>query len=89
MMVDARKEILTSKKEFTDTKFGKLKRTFACIKNNSVDSDDNVYLTADFLIEINNIITGSNNITLLLHHLLVSLSYSETVKAVTLAFCSI
>ena len=28
------------------------------------DSDNNMYLTADSMIEINNLITGSNNITL-------------------------
>ena len=28
-----------------------------------INSDGNIYLTIDFLIEINNTITGSNNIT--------------------------
>ena len=35
-----------------------------CIKNNLIDSDNNRYFTGDSLIGINNIITGSNNITL-------------------------
>ena len=34
------------------------------IKNNLIDSDDNMHLTVDSLVDINNIITGSNNITL-------------------------
>ena len=34
------------------------------IKNNLTDSDGGMHLTADSLIEINNMITGSNNITL-------------------------
>ena len=34
------------------------------IKNNLIDSDGGMYLKVDSLIEINNIITGSNNITL-------------------------
>ena len=35
-----------------------------CIKNNLIDSDNNRYFIGDSLIGINNIITGSNNITL-------------------------
>ena len=35
-----------------------------CIENNLIDSDGGIYLTVDSLIEINNIITSSNNITL-------------------------
>ena len=34
------------------------------IENNLIDSDGGMYLTDDLLIETNNIITGSNNITL-------------------------
>ena len=34
------------------------------IKINLIDSDDNIYLTIDSLIDINNIITISNKITL-------------------------
>ena len=33
-------------------------------KKNLIASDDNMYLTVDSLIEVNNIITGSNNFTL-------------------------
>ena len=38
-------------------------KTLAYIKNNLIDSNGDIYLTIDSLIEINNI-TGSNNITL-------------------------
>ena len=34
------------------------------MKNNLIDSDNNMYLTVDSLIDINNIITGLNNIIL-------------------------
>ena len=34
------------------------------IENDLIDSDGGMYLTDDLLIETNNIITGSNNITL-------------------------
>ena len=34
------------------------------IGNSLMDSDDGIYLTVDSLIEINNIITASSNITL-------------------------
>ena len=34
------------------------------IKNNLIDSNENRYFTVDLLIDLNNIITGSNNITL-------------------------
>ena len=29
-----------------------------------IDSDGNIYLTVDYLVEINNIISGSNNVIL-------------------------
>ena len=38
-------------------------KTLVYIKNNLIDSNGDIYLTIDSLIEINNI-TGSNNITL-------------------------
>ena len=34
------------------------------IKNNLIDSDNNIYLTDDSLTDVNNTITGSNNHTL-------------------------
>ena len=33
-------------------------------KSNFIDSDNNMHMIVDSLIDINNIITGSNNITL-------------------------
>ena len=42
----------------------RLQRDLVYIENNLIDSDGGMYLTVDSLIEINNIITGSNNITL-------------------------
>ena len=38
---------------------------FERLKSNLIDSDDNTYFTVDLLIDINNIIAGSNNITLI------------------------
>ena len=35
------------------------------LKDQKIDSDDNTYFTVDLLIDINNIIAGSNNITLI------------------------
>ena len=58
------KETLITEKEFTDTNYGRLKIVFVFTKRDLIDSDGNMYLTNDSLAEINNIITGSNNITL-------------------------
>ena len=63
-MFDVVEEILISKKEFTETNFKRLRKDLVYIKNNSIDSDGSMYLTVDSLTEINNIITGSINITL-------------------------
>ena len=63
-MVDIIKEILISEKEFTDTNHERLKKVLCYIENNLIDPDGNMYLTVDFLMKINNMITGSNNITL-------------------------
>ena len=52
-------EISISEKELR-----KIKKALDYRKNNLIDSDGNVYLTVDSLIEINNIITGSNDIAL-------------------------
>ena len=58
------RKILVSEKELNDINFERLKNALLYIKNNFVDSGDNMYLTVDSLIDINNIITGSNDITL-------------------------
>ena len=56
------KKILVSEKKLSDTNFERLK-WIGVHKNNLIDFDDNMYLTVDSLTDINNIITGSNNIT--------------------------
>ena len=58
------KKILISEKEFIETNNEKLKKLLVYIKINFIDSDRNMYLTIDPFIEINNIITVSDNITL-------------------------
>ena len=64
MMKNYDRKILVSEKELNDINFERLKNALLYIKNNFVDSGDNMYLTVDSLIDINNIITGSNDITL-------------------------
>ena len=54
------KEMLVSEKELSDINFEKLKKCWCTLK---IDTD-NMYLTVDSLIDINNIISNSNNITL-------------------------
>ena len=51
-------------KEFTESNYKRLQKDLVYIENNLIDSDSGMYLTVDSLIEINNIITGSNNINL-------------------------
>ena len=63
-MFDVIKEILISEKEFNETNYKRLQKAFVYIENNLIVSDGGMYLTVDSLIEINNIIIGSNNITL-------------------------
>ena len=58
------KEILISEKEFPETNYERLQEALVYIKNNLIDTDGGMYLTIDCLIEINNIIFGSNNVTL-------------------------
>ena len=63
-MFDVMKELLISEKEFTGSNYKRLQRNLVYIENNLIDSDGGMYWTVDSSIEINNIITGSNNITL-------------------------
>ena len=63
-MFDVIKEILISKKEFTETNYEILQEALADRKNNLIDTESGMYLTVDSLIEVNNVITSSNNITL-------------------------
>ena len=58
-------KILVSEKEFNDINFERLKKELAYTKNNLIDSDKSMYLTVNSLADINNIITGLNNITLI------------------------
>ena len=53
-----------SEKEFTGTNYKRLQKDLVYIENNLIGSDGGMYLTVDSLKETNNIITGSNNITL-------------------------
>ena len=64
-------KILVSEKELSDINFQRMKNTLVYIKNNLIDSDDNMYLTADSLTDLSNITTSSKNITweiLMLNH---------------------
>ena len=63
-MFDITKEILVSEKEFTEINYKILQKALVYIENNFIDSDDGVYLTVESLNQLNNKITGSNNITL-------------------------
>ena len=63
-MFDVTKEILISEKEFTETNYKKLQNTLVYIENNLIDFNGGMYLPFDSLIEMNNIRTDSNIITL-------------------------
>ena len=63
-MFNVIKELLISEKEFTETNYKRLLKALVYIENNLIDGDGGMYLTGDSLKEINNIITGLNNITL-------------------------
>ena len=55
---------MVSEKEFTETNYKRLQKALVYLENNLIDSDGGMYLAVDSLIEINNIITGSDSITL-------------------------
>ena len=63
-MFDVMTEILISGKEFTETNSKRFPEGLVYMKNNLIYTDGDMYLTVDSLVEINNIITCSNNITL-------------------------
>ena len=63
-MFDIINEVLVSEKEFTETNYQRLQKVLVSIQNNITDFDGGMYLTVDSSIKTNNIITGSNNITL-------------------------
>ena len=58
------KETLILDKGFSETKYKRLQHTLVYIENNLIDSHGGMCLTIDSLIQINNIIAGSNNINL-------------------------
>ena len=58
------RKILVLEKELSDSKFKRLEKALVYIKNNLTYSDNNMYLTFDSLIDTNNTITCSNNVTL-------------------------
>ena len=60
-MPDVIREIIISEKEFTETDYEGLKRALVYIKKSLIDSDGNMNLAVDSIVEIDNIITGSNN----------------------------
>lgn len=55
---------MISEKELTDINHKSLKKTVGVYEKQLTNSDGKMYLAVEFLIEINNIITSSNNITL-------------------------
>ena len=63
-MFDVIKERLISEKQLTETYYKKLQKTLVYIESNLIESDGGMYLTVDTLLERNNIITDSNNVTL-------------------------
>ena len=60
------KETLVSEKEFTETNYERFEKYLVYIENNLIDSDGVMYKIVDSLIEINNVITSWNNITLIM-----------------------
>ena len=65
-MFDKIKETLVSEKEFTETNYERFEKYLVYIENNLIDSDGVMYKVVDSLIEINNVITSWNNITLIM-----------------------
>ena len=58
------KETLILDKGFSETNYKRLQNTLVYIENDLIDSHGCMCLTIDSLIQINNIIAGSNNINL-------------------------
>ena len=57
-------KILVLEKELTETTYKKLQEILVCTKNNFIFINSGMYLKVESLIETNNIIIGSNNISL-------------------------
>ena len=62
MVITCDEKITLEKKMVSERELSDKKLMYT--KNNLIDSDDNLYLTVDSLIDINNMITASNNIIL-------------------------
>ena len=60
-MVDVIREILIPEKELADTNYERLKKGLSYTENKLIDSNGNMYLTVDSLIERNSKTTGSNH----------------------------
>lgn len=58
------KRRLISEKGLSDINCEKLEKALIYIKNNFINYNNIMYLNIDSLMEINNLITGSNNIVL-------------------------
>ena len=63
-MSDVMKEILVLEKEFTETTYKKLQEALVYTKKNFIYINSGMHLKVKSLIETNNIIIGSNNISL-------------------------
>ena len=57
-MFNVMKEILISEKQFIETNQKRLEKALVDMESNLINSDGGMQLTVDYLIEINNIITG-------------------------------
>ena len=63
-MFDLIKWIMISEKKFIETNYKRFQEALVYIKKILIDNDAGMYLIVDYLIEISNMITGSNKITL-------------------------
>ena len=57
------RKLLVLEKLLGNIDFKRFEKAFVYMKNNLFDSGNNMYLAVDSLIDIDNIVTGSNNIT--------------------------
>ena len=57
------RKLLVLEKLLGNIDFKRFEKAFVYMKNNLFDPGNNMYLAVDSLIDINNIVTGSNNIT--------------------------
>ena len=62
--VTCNEKTLIFEKELSDIDFERVKNALMYIKNNVIDSDENMYVTFESLIDASNTVTSSNNITL-------------------------